>query len=831
MSSRLKLAGIVLLGSFALAACGGGGGGTADTMPPPPAANPAEERSAIQMALNAAGQALSVVTAAGENATDAQIMDAETKVAQAKAAIAAADDLSDAEIAQHNTALGLIETPLMAARAAFDDAQRLADVGAARAAALQSYMDADGNANKARQAADAAEETAPGSAGAMAAETAAMAARTAADAAKAAHDAIVDTMTKAEADAEKAKAAAAAETAMSRYLTAMRENDTIQTAATAAGEQQRKSDVAAAKRLAGEAVMAAMTAKNDADEAATAAENARDDARAAYEKAMAARTDMATAKEEYEKAKTAAMDARTAAGEANAAYMAAKSAAEGIDDDGTAAAAQTAQMTAEEQQGIAEARQGTAEGHQSTAETAQEAAETARDTHVLGLLMNANPGDDADTMDVNEQTRMAMAVDTAAASATNGATGTTATATWPGDVAATDTAEAMPGALSIAVDPAGSGTPLAFRTAAVEDDPETTGTDESAPQTATMIDGLGDFMHGYSISDGTRHVIVFTDKQQGTSAVAADAGVEPQTLANAAASGGTVTDLGTASGTGFTGVTFYASGVAVGDDTDPDLAFMGSLTCPSGTACTAETNADGTFTITGYVFSGSRVGRAAVAEVTAAENANYLVFGVWLREDSNGDNTADDPDFGAFAVGGSTAPAAAEITGTARYEGSATGVYTAGSNVDYFQGDATLTANFGTPGTDTDPTAADDEAGTITGMIDNIVAGGNAMDDVIYLNDDGTPTDGNISGAGAISGDARMGTATTVDAVTTYTHNGSWTGQFYNGTADDADTADVNESHVAPGSVAGTFSVTGTTGEGDDAVTRSYLGSFGAHKQ
>ena len=36
MSSRLKLAGIVLLGSFALAACGGGGGGTADTTPTGP---------------------------------------------------------------------------------------------------------------------------------------------------------------------------------------------------------------------------------------------------------------------------------------------------------------------------------------------------------------------------------------------------------------------------------------------------------------------------------------------------------------------------------------------------------------------------------------------------------------------------------------------------------------------------------------------------------------------------------------------------------------------------------------------------------------------------
>ena len=115
-------------------------------------------------------------------------------------------------------------------------------------------------------------------------------------------------------------------------------------------------------------------------------------------------------------------------------------------------------------------------------------------------------------------------------------------------------------------------------------------------------------------------------------------------------------------------------------------------------------------------------------------------------------------------------------------------------------------------------------------MIDNIVAGGESMSDVILLNDDGTPDDGNMVAAGTFSGDARMGTATTVDAVTTYTHNGSWSGQFFNGTADDDTTADVNESHVAPDSVAGTFGVTGTTGMGDDAVTRSYVGAFGAHK-
>ena len=142
-------------------------------------------------------------------------------------------------------------------------------------------------------------------------------------------------------------------------------------------------------------------------------------------------------------------------------------------------------------------------------------------------------------------------------------------------------------------------------------------------------------------------------------------------------------------------------------------------------------------------------------------------------------------------------------------------------------------ANFGAIDTDaeegTDP-PADTSLGTITGMIDNIKAGGVSMDDVINLNTDATPDDGNISATGAITGNARMGDPMVEDNVVTYTYNGSWTAQFYNGTADDADTADVNESHAAPGSVAGTFGVTGTMGEGDDAMTRSYVGAFGAHK-
>ena len=773
-------------------------------------AEAAEAAQATAEAEQAKAEAAQATAEAEQAKAEAAQATAEAEQAKAEAA----QELAETEQANAESYAGMVAA---AQQANDDEDQRVMDVASARSAAMASYMDADADAKKAEDEAAEAEAASPGSPGAMAARTAANDARAAANAAKAAHDAITDDMTKAQADAQAAMAATEAGKANAGYVTAKAENNVIKTA----GRTQEIREIASAKIAANAAVMAAETAKNKADEAARAAGQARDDAEAAYNMAMAARTDVETAKAEYEKAKAAAMVANTAASAANTAYMQAKTAAEGIIDDGTADAARVAQATAETERGKAETERGKAETEQGNAVRAQMAAMKAADTHVLGLLVNANPGDDAETTDVNEQTRVANAVNTAAAANDNGEATTAVTLTWPADVAATDTAEAMPGMLSISVDPAGSGTGLAFRTEATD----------TAPKTATKIAGLGDFMHGYSISDDDRHVIVFTDKQQGTPAVTEVTGITARELVDDPVTGNTITDLGTRSGTGYTGVTLYELG-SVTDNTDSDLAFTGTLTCPSSDAgCSAETAANGDITVTGFVFTGSRAARAAVAAAGAAENTEYLAFGVWMREDADNDGDADDPDFGAFAAGGSTAPAAVEITGTATYEGSATGVYTAGKSVDYFQGDATLTANFGAPGTTGDPDADDDEAGTITGMINKIVAGGRSMSDVIHLNDDLTPNDGNISADGTFSGNARMGTATTVDNVTTYTHNGDWSGRFYNGTTDDPATADVDESHVAPGSVAGHFGVTGTVGTGDDAITRSYVGAFGAHKK
>ena len=248
----------------------------------------------------------------------------------------------------------------------------------------------------------------------------------------------------------------------------------------------------------------------------------------------------------------------------------------------------------------------------------------------------------ATTPTVDEQAQAVMpfvtAVNTAAAAADNGETGTTATATWPGvpdnpETANTD--ESAMNVLSIDVTPANMGGALEFRTeAAEENDPNTT-VDETIV-TATDIGGLGDFMNGYLISDGNRHVIVFTDKDQNDAPVTEVTGVEAATLTNDPVTGSTVTDLGTSSGTGYTGVTYYDGVNAVTDQTDTNLAYMGSLTCPDGMACMTSTDADGNITVTGYIFTGSREATAAVTPMTAEQqemaNNDYLVFGVWLRE-------------------------------------------------------------------------------------------------------------------------------------------------------------------------------------------------------
>ncbi len=776
-------------------------------------------------AANAMAQAATLSTTAREHANDVETH----------------KDAVDTEKADVDRYAGLVETAYMAAQRQrntdeqnrMDEEQRKKDVASARMAAMQSYDAAKADAEKAEAEAEAAEATAPGSPGAMAAKGAATKARMAADDAKAAHEAITDDMTKEQADAKASDAATAAGTANTQYAAAKEQNGAIQTGHQIAQETQRKSGIAAATKAADRAVEAAKTAMDDAAKAATAAENARDNAEDDYEKAMAARTDSAKAKSEYEKAKTAAAAARKLATDAETAYMDAKEAADGIDDAGTVAAAETARETAEKESGKAVTAANTAAVHQKTAMTAMNDAETAAGSHVLTLFQAANGAHVMDvetTMNVNEKAAHVTSVGNAMAAianadAGNQAASTTASATYPGDTvdnpvtAGTD--ESAEGMFSFTVNVAGTTSITselrASRVATdLNNDGDTTGDGEARIiQTAMKIADLGVFQ-GYDLweDDGNANTgefmdraraIVFTNKQQGDDSKLARVGggarsVNSQTV--------TADQLSTVTSTGntITGVTWTPSGEA---------PLTGTLTCGDD-ACNIVLGDDGAVTtINGYTFAGSRAAVEAVTAAAATEDNDYLIFGLWLEESDDG---ATDT-FGAFASGGTDYAVNVQnaVTGTANYNGKAAGAHhKTGEGVNWFEGDAGLTANFGTATAD----------GSISGSISGIrVNGGETMSTPIYLGQadltDGTAT---------FNGAAFMGAATAPGADT-HEFDGTWSGSFFGATENDADTADVDESVTAPLAAAGTFGVTKSEGTGDDMVVESFVGAFGAHKQ
>ena len=857
----------IVIAALALAGCGGNGGTTAMQDPmrdpdPMPPANLAAAKSAAMTAATAAGEAADAAEAAANAQMDnmaadeanyalAQNAAMRARTAATAAAVAnnlaqAATDVAAAEaqrdIAQSQQATAEAEQAnavryanmvMMAQQAIDNEDQRVMDVASARSAAMQSYMDADADATNAEAAATAAEETAPNSAGAMAARAAATAARAAATAAKAAHDAIMDGMSKADADAQAAEAAKQAGTADSQYMTAKRENDTIQTAAAVNQEQQRMRDIAAARDA---AKMYAEEALGHYNAAVGKAADARAQATAAREaanKAMAARTDYANAGKYADMAEAAADKAEAAEATALMAKDAAQAAYMDAMNAETVAAAQMAREEAKAQNVSATAQNTGADGAGMNYMTARDAAAdaaTAAGTHVLRLFQAANGAhvaDNEDTMDVDEKAEhvtsvgAAMAV-IAATAAGNQAAGTTATITYPGDTVENpneDDGEFSEGMLGITVNVAGTTEIVAelreSRDAMdLNDDGDTDDTGEAAyTQTARKIADLGAFQ-GYELweddGDATANTadraraILFTNKQKGDDSVLA---VVAATARSVVAQTVAANELGDVTSTAktITGVTWTPSG---------EQPLTGTLTC--GDACSITLGADGTVgAIRGYTFTGSRSAREARAAAEAMENNNYLAFGVWLEESDDGSTDT----FGAFAVGGTdyAVNVANAVTGTAIYTGNAAGAHhRTGDGVNWFHGDASLTANFG----------AADASGTVSGSISNIrVNGGDAMSTPIYLGQAGL-----TNGSAIFNGAAFMGEPTAPGA-STHEFDGTWSGSFFGATDNDPDTTDVNESITAPLAAAGTFGVTKSEGTGDDMVVESFVGAFGANKQ
>ena len=805
---------------------------------------------------------------AAQAASDAAAATKVTADAQAQQAIAVAKQgEAEAEKTKAETAAGMVQVAQDALDRADAEAKALAAAkGAAKTAAdaaETAAADAEKKAMDAEAAATTVEELAPGSAAATSARNAATAARTAATAARNAATAAATANTAAQAAdnsadaktqqgiAEGHQATAESEQgkANSGYDTAMAVRDRVQDTDTQTKIATARSS---AKNDAADADMAYKAAKQSAEDARAKATAAR----AAANKAKAARTNYAEADTQATLAEAAATAAETAAADAMTARDNAATAYADAQAATTVAAAEAAAGTAKSQRMAAQTAAGTANTQYMAANTAATKAAEAAPGHVLGLLMAANDSDETNTKDRAARIKVVAGEIASAANSTGNrndsrnAGEASVSVSWPADTPddpdTTGTNEFVAGLLSVTISGMSGDGNVTSETRASKDnsDPANgTFTDNGdILNNAEKIAGPSGFAHGFDITDvdsvnGDRHMIVFTDKKQATALVSAktitianlavvstrivrrdkDTPIDVEDLANTAAydhdgNSSTLPLVGTWSTcTTAAGCLTTIDGKVTGSAKNNDRVF--------NAAPNSDDNNDGS------PDNGQGITKAATA---ASPMNDFLAFGVWMDEDVDGAGSETAPGFGAFASVGTSFATPATLVGKATYNGAATGVYTEGTKVDYFQGSATLKADFGAIDTSaeraTDP-AADTTLGTVTGTIDNIVAGGKSMSDIISLNAGAIQSDGNIQ-----NGNARMGTATVKDATATYPYNGTWSGQF----GGEAAATGATGVDLLPPAVAGTFGVTGkddmgTTDTKDD-VTRSYVGAFGARR-
>ena len=239
--------------------------------------------------------------------------------------------------------------------------------------------------------------------------------------------------------------------------------------------------------------------------------------------------------------------------------------------------------------------------------------------------------------------------------------------------------------------------------------------------------------------------------------------------------------------------------------------------------CSISANADGDIvSVVGYVFQPLVSGMG-----TKTADADYLAWGMWVQgstRDSIPTAATDiEAQAGAFAYGNDRFNVTAELKGSATYNGVATGLYSAGGMVEYFDADVSLMANFGgTTGADSTPVSSNAGEndnrllGVVTGSVSNIMAGGMSVDGSLTLKKanivtdtaNGANDDGFTGAAeGTLGGALLMGT---------------WGGQFYG--PNKATTSKGMETEY-PTTAAGTFGVTG-----GGHTPMSLLGSFGAWK-
>ncbi len=193
-------------------------------------------------------------------------------------------------------------------------------------------------------------------------------------------------------------------------------------------------------------------------------------------------------------------------------------------------------------------------------------------------------------------------------------------------------------------------------------------------------------------------------------------------------------------------------------------------------------------------------------------DTTYLYYGWWVSKDKDDMPTAASAFTGTVLPTGGTAPvsvdvSAAAVTGSAVYSGNAAGkfaldysqnaVLDGASDGGHFTADATLTATFG-------PNAAPNNGG-VTGMLDNFMANGEAVDWTVALHLAPWGTTGAFATPTAdvteTMADERLGTTWSMGG-TAADRSGTWSGQMYDempGNAPDGDGSNI------PTTVTGTF--------------------------
>ena len=200
----------------------------------------------------------------------------------------------------------------------------------------------------------------------------------------------------------------------------------------------------------------------------------------------------------------------------------------------------------------------------------------------------------------------------------------------------------------------------------------------------------------------------------------------------------------------------------------------------------------------------------AFSDIENAQDADYLTLGYWLivfRDSTTNQFSGTNLGVSGGGSDGFISANLAGLTGTASYEGPATGVVmsrenaTAAPDILYFNAKASLTADFG------DAAAFGSIFGRIT---EGMTQEGDALPEVTLGSATIRPNGSSAGNGGNYSGD----TSGMTDAGVAF--SGVWGGKFYGNGASATD---------HPGSVAGTFGAKTT----DDL--QAILGAFGAYKQ